>query len=714
MERIARPFAIGFLVIGLLLAPISIFSDQASAYVSHPPISINGDSNFTGENGVASGNGSLSDPYIIEGWDIYVVAVDEFDYQPPGISITNTDAHFVIRNCSIHATYWDDFPINDCIYLSGVSNGTVSDNELNGFGDQVYLCQSDYCEIRNNTGSGTLCEMYQSNHNLVERNYVVCAQMGGPAVFIRSNSENNTVRSNLLGPIGCHNAIAVSSANRNDIINNTCSIWLSQSSGCTIVGNTIDSNVDLCGPDNSGYGLQIISSSNRNLVESNLIKNNTLYGVYIQSSSNNTIWNNTFSRNNGATEFYDPSHVQAFDDGTNNHWNDTEGFGNFWEDWQGRDSDFDGVQDIAYNITHNNLTYSSDKNLVPTAKHFSDNTSQTITSLYNQDSNYYMVFPSRNLAVMSFNTTPILSPTLTGAILYCRIATTPDYSGNSSIMFAIGGGTPATTGKTPVANKTTTLSSNLFSLGVNTVSSILNLRIYFYHDGGLGSAQFDTLYLRTSCTVPIFNDPKDSFPRAFLPAVTITSPTSISTMSTGWYMIYLRGTAVDDAKIVSVTWSNSLGGSGTAYMTPQYGGPNVDWQSRGNVMLYDGANVITVTALDNDGNIATDVLTVTYNSAPSVLINAPTINPTMTTNWHMIYLRGNASDDYRVNSVAWTNSLGGSGTMYLNPQYGGANITWQSRGNVNLLHGINVIIVTAYDNTGKSATDTLTVNYTGP
>jgi hypothetical protein len=195
---------------------------------------------------------------------------------------------------------------------------------------------------------------------------------------------------------------------------------------------------------------------------------------------------------------------------------------------------------------------------------------------------------------------------------------------------------------------------------------------------------------------------------------TITSPTSSSTMATGWHMIYLMGSASDDTKVTNVIWSNSLGGSGIAYMTPQFGAADVTWQSRGNIMLYDGVNVITVTAYDDEGNNVTDVLTVTYNTGPTVTITAPTSNPTMATGWHMINLRGTATDDFRVVSVTWTNSLGGSGVAYMTPQWGGLSVTWQSRGNVLLYPGDNIITVIAYDNTGKTATDVLTVTYTGP
>jgi hypothetical protein len=285
------------------------------------------------------------------------------------------------------------------------------------------------------------------------------------------------------------------------------------------------------------------------------------------------------------------------------------------------------------------------------------------------------------------------------------------------------------------------------------------------------------------------------------PCCTITSPTSASSYLTNWGWIQLKGTASDDVAVTSVNWTNSLGGSGTAYGT-------TSWQSRGNVQLSPGVNVITVNAFDSTGFRAIDTLTVTYDTVlPICTITSPTSNPTystssatinlggiasdssgiatviwknmatsasgtatgttswtitgialnlgmnliyvnasdmagnkrsdaiwvtysidtlnvtitdptanstMTTGWHMIYLKGTASDDVKVTNVVWSDSLGGSGIAYMVPQFGGASVTWQSRGNVHLLPGDNVITVTAYDNAGNSKTDVLTVTYTGP
>ena len=81
------------------------------------------------------------------------------------------------------------------------------------------------------------------------------------------------------------------------------------------------------------------------------MQDNLLYGVNISSGSNNVIWNNTFINNNGAGSTYDSSHIQACDDGTNNWWNSTDNYGNYWSDWTTPDvAPADGIVDVPYDI----------------------------------------------------------------------------------------------------------------------------------------------------------------------------------------------------------------------------------------------------------------------------------------------------------------------------------------------------------------------------
>jgi Big-like domain-containing protein/parallel beta helix pectate lyase-like protein len=182
------------------------------------------------------------------------------------------------------------------------------------------------------------------------------------------------------------------------------------------------------------------------------------------------------------------------------------------------------------------------------------------------------------------------------------------------------------------------------------------------------------------------------------PAVTITSPTSGSTYSTGVSSITLGGTAFDNVGATQVTWTNSRGGSGTAT-------GRASWTASG-IALQPGTNVLTVTASDAAGNTATDIVTVTRidATAPAVTITSPTAGPTYTTAASSITLGGTTSDDVGVTQVTWTNSRGGSGAAI-------GTTSWAVNG-IALQPGANVLSVTARDAAGNTAMDTVTVTLT--
>lgn len=90
------------------------------------------------------------------------------------------------------------------------------------------------------------------------------------------------------------------------------------------------------------------------------------------------------------------------------------------------------------------------------------------------------------------------------------------------------------------------------------------------------------------------------------PSVTITTPTSNATFSTGSATLTtLAGTCSDDVGVSQVAWINDRGGSGTATGTTSW--------SVSNIALQTGANVLTVTCTDTSANDSTDQLTVSYS-----------------------------------------------------------------------------------------------------
>ena len=87
------------------------------------------------------------------------------------------------------------------------------------------------------------------------------------------------------------------------------------------------------------------------------------------------------------------------------------------------------------------------------------------------------------------------------------------------------------------------------------------------------------------------------------PTITITAPTADPTLAASTHFIPLVGTASEGAV---VTWTSDRGGSGTARGTTRWMVPVVPVQP--------GVNVITVSATDAEGDVATDTLTVTSDS----------------------------------------------------------------------------------------------------
>jgi hypothetical protein len=187
-----------------------------------------------------------------------------------------------------------------------------------------------------------------------------------------------------------------------------------------------------------------------------------------------------------------------------------------------------------------------------------------------------------------------------------------------------------------------------------------------------------------------------------VPSISIATPTAAASYASATSAISMSGTSSDNVGVTQVTWSNSLGGGGTASGATSW--------SIGSIALQSGTNVITVTARDAAGNIGTDVLTVTYASldttVPSISIAAPTSAASYATPNAAIAVGGTSADNVGVTQVTWVNDRGGSGIA--------SGATSWSVGSIALQGGTNVITVTARDAAGNIGVDTLTVTYTPP
>jgi len=189
-----------------------------------------------------------------------------------------------------------------------------------------------------------------------------------------------------------------------------------------------------------------------------------------------------------------------------------------------------------------------------------------------------------------------------------------------------------------------------------------------------------------------------SYPDTTKPTVSISSPTSSATYTTGESTITLMGVSADDVGVTQVTWYNDQGGNGQCDGT-------TSWAAN-NIPLKPGDNTITIKAWDKANNFGDTKIIVKRvdNSVPTVFIDSPVATGSMDTTSRTITVSGRATDNLGISKVTWSNS--GTG------QTGDCIGTSPWRVDVALSVGTNVITILAKDAAGNQGSSTLTVNVT--
>jgi parallel beta-helix repeat protein len=124
------------------------FPSGTTTLSEHTPIIIVGDSNFTASNGIASGDGSPDNPFVIENWRIS--ASGGF-----GILIENTTSHFIVRNVSVNQTGSEHSDV--AIYLRNVCDGIIEHSEVRcaHHSTGILLYNTSRIVVANTTVTGT-------------------------------------------------------------------------------------------------------------------------------------------------------------------------------------------------------------------------------------------------------------------------------------------------------------------------------------------------------------------------------------------------------------------------------------------------------------------------------------------------------------------------------------------------------------------------------
>lgn len=348
----------------LILLIIGVSLPILITYEKEINIEIRKDKDFKKYN--FSGNGSFSNPYIIENLSI-------INSKKRGIFIFNTSKFFIIRNCTL------GYNLFNGISIQHIKNGTAKIYENVCFGhstEGISIVSSNNLEIFNNTCFDNKVELNieSSNHCNIENNYLYRTKKTTgqeriiySGLIIQDSSfitiNNNRIEKNSRG-------ISLIDVN-NCTISNTfinqvyqTGINIISSSFCNLISTTCTSttlngftfrysdynNITNCilAENNYGFylyescnntlffnkveknreGLYLTSNSHNNIISYNEFLNNTDEGVNINGGEFNIIHHNTFSFNNlGKIS-------QAQDNSSNNIWYDINtNEGNHWNEW---------------------------------------------------------------------------------------------------------------------------------------------------------------------------------------------------------------------------------------------------------------------------------------------------------------------------------------------------------------------------------------------
>jgi parallel beta-helix repeat protein len=244
------------------------------------------------------------------------------------------------------------------IELNYAAGCTIENNVIsvgpNNWG--IHLYYSDMNAIENNTCNGNyhgLLVDYSTGNKIANNTFT--GNEGDGVVL--SYSLGNLVGWNNL----CHNyyGIFLAWSDGNTLAGNDCSyglmgIRLHNSSHNAILRNNCSWN--------SAYGIVFYYyDCNYNVLEFNMISNNTSGGIWMYSSDGNTISHNEISWNGCGIALYNSNDNQIFRnnfvgnveqayDAGSNIWNLADG-GNYWSDWNSPDADADGFVDVPRAIS---------------------------------------------------------------------------------------------------------------------------------------------------------------------------------------------------------------------------------------------------------------------------------------------------------------------------------------------------------------------------
>ncbi|MHA1499180.1 MAG: NosD domain-containing protein [Promethearchaeota archaeon] len=256
-----------------------------------------------------------------------------------GLFLTSSSGNTIINNTATHnrgtqSVFFSTSSDNDFF------GNNVSNNSLRGIWLQSSSTRNNIFHniFKNNGETGIFLSDSPNNtfsyNNITNNAYFGINLNNGHNTNIINNLINNNKKSGIAIYDNCYDSIILENILEENENNGILISTSHQSNRIQIANNNISKNYDA--------GIYFDNTGDNN-VSGNIIKNNNNYGMIIYANyvnGNNHIFNNTFLNNT----------INAAEIIQQNNWNNSL-IGNYWDDYEGRDLNGDGIGDSPYNIS---------------------------------------------------------------------------------------------------------------------------------------------------------------------------------------------------------------------------------------------------------------------------------------------------------------------------------------------------------------------------